>query len=364
MIKIGKVLEDAGLVKAKDVELALEQQKLTGKFLGHVLVEMGKITEADLLRCLSKQMHIPFVSLKEMTISKEVIQKIPVKYAWHYRVMPVKFEDGVVSVALSNPLNLWPLEDMKQHLQMDIEPVIACTSEIEEAIRKYYGVGADTIEKIISKDEEKLKTPSITIKGSGEDIEKLAGDASVIRLVNEIVKEGIESRATDIHFERYDNELLVRYRIDGMLQKAKISDDIKFLYSAIVARIKVMSSLDIVERRVPQSGAAHIRMGSNEYDLRVSVIPDNYGEGVVIRILPSEMLIDLNQLGMPEKDMKLLESFIHRSHGVIYVTGPTGSGKTTTLYACLNRLNKPNIKISSTIAFAIEEKIRRKGRLL
>ena len=205
MIKIGKILQDLGLVTAADIQKALEKQKATGKFLGNILVEMGKISETDLLKCLSDQMHIGFISLKNHTIPPDVIGRLPVKYAWHYKVMPVKYEKDVLTVAVSDPLNLWPLEDMKLHLRTEIEPVLACASEIDEAIRKYYGVGADTIEKIMSKDEEKMKATSVLMGKGGEDIEKLAGDASVIKLVNEILKEAIESRATDIHFERYED---------------------------------------------------------------------------------------------------------------------------------------------------------------
>lgn len=360
MIRLGKILQDAGLVKAADVEAAIERQKKTGKFLGSILVEMGKITEEELLKCLSVQMHIDFISLKDLSISREVIEKVPVKYVWHYKVMPVRLEKNILTLAVSDPLNLWPLEDIQLHLKIEIEPVLATSAEITEAIKKFYGVGADTVDKIMAKEEERKKTgPAMMTQPQRpvDDIEKLAADASVIRLVNEIIKEAVESRATDIHFEKYENELVIRYRIDGILQATKISDDIKFLYNAMIARIKVIASLDIVERRVPQSGGARIRMGSREYDLRVSVIPDNYSEGMVIRILPTEMLIDLQSLGMPAKDRELLEALVKRPHGIIYVTGPTGSGKTTTLYACLSRLNKPEVKII-TVEDPVEYKLK------
>ena len=349
MIRLGKILQDAGLVKLADIETAIERQKKSGKFLGTILVEMGKITEQDLLKCLSVQMHIDFISLKDLAIPPEVIEKVPVKYVWHYKVMPVRMEKNVLQLAVSDPLNLWPLEDIQLHLKIEIEPILATSTEIAEAIKKYYGVGSDTVEKILAKEEEKKKAapPAFSISSARpvDDIEKLASDASVIKLVNEIIKEAVENRTTDIHFEKYENELVIRYRIDGILQSQKVSDDIKFLYNAMIARIKVISGLDIVERRIPQSGGARIRMGTREYDLRVSIIPDNYSEGMVIRILPTEMLIDLQSLGMPQRDRELLENLVKRPHGILYVTGPTGSGKTTTLYACLAKLNKPEVKI-------------------
>ena len=346
-MKIGEMLLKEGLVSAADIDQAVAAQKESGKFLGRVLIEMGKISEANLLRCLSTQMHIRFVELKNLKVSPEIIQKMPIKYAHHYKVFPIQFDKKTLTLAVSDPLHMGPIEDMKMRLGIDIEPVLATSADIEEAIRVHYGVGAETIEKIIEKDEDRLKSISKNAGKSEEDVEKLASAASVVRLVNEIIKEAIQSRATDVHFERFENELIIRYRIDGMLQPAKLSDDIKFLYTAIVARLKIIAGLDIVERRIPQSGSAHIRIGENEYDLRVSVIPDHYGEGVVIRVLPTDMLMDLIELGMPEKNLKQLETFLKMTHGLIYVTGPTGSGKTTTLYACLNRLNRPNVKLIS-----------------
>ena len=301
MVKLGTLLQQKGLVSSADLEKAAEQQKQTGKFLGQILIDSGKIKEHDLLTCLSEQSGIPIVSLKNTTIPAQVIEKIPVKYVRHYKVIPVRLEGNVIQIALSDPSNSWALEDIRRQLQIEAEPLLAPSAEIEEAIHKYYGVGADTIEKILSKDEEKKKVTEITVKKEVQDIEKLAGDASVIQLVNEIMKEAIESRATDIHFEMYQNELVVRYRIDGVLVSTKISDDVKFLYQAIIARIKVMCNLDIVERRLPQSGSARIRLNNQEFDLRVSVIPDHYSEGVVIRVLPSQMLLELSELGMPKR---------------------------------------------------------------
>ncbi len=345
MIRIGKVLQDAGLVTRDDVDKALAEQKKTGSPLGQILVQSGKITEKDLLKCVAAQMHIGFVSLKGMDISKDILQKMPVKYVWHYKVMPVRLEKETLTVALAEPANLWTLEDIKVNLKMQIEPVFAVSEEIEEAIHKYYGVGADTIEKILSSDGEKKKAAEALPKAEVEDVTKLAGAASIIKLVNQILKEAIENRATDIHFEPFENELVIRYRIDGVLQPTKVAEDIRYLYQAIVARIKIMTTLDIVERRIPQGGGARVKLGDHEYDLRISVIPGIFGESVVIRILPTEMMMDLSQLGMPPKEFEMLKNIVQRSHGIVYVTGPTGSGKSTTLYACLNFLKNPGVKI-------------------
>ncbi|MBF0253553.1 MAG: Flp pilus assembly complex ATPase component TadA [Candidatus Omnitrophica bacterium] len=356
MLKIGKILQDAGLVTAGDIEAAVEIQRQNGKYLGEILIEMGKITEESLLECLSRQMNIPYVRLRSAEIPREAIEKMPVKFVWHYKIMPVRYENNILTVAISDPLNTWPLDGIKMQLKTEIDTVLSTSGDISEAMHRYYGVGSETVEKILSKEEEK-RDPAVTTLEPVEDIEKLAGDASVVQLVNQILVEAIHTRATDVHFEPYDKELVVRYRVDGVLQPAKVSDDIRYLYKAIVARIKIMTGLDMVERRLPQSGGTRVRLENRQFDLRVSVIPDAYGEGVVIRVLPTEMLMSLEHLGMSPEDLKLAQDLIAHPHGLVFVTGPTGSGKTTTLYACLSRLNQPNVKII-TVEDPVEYKLR------
>jgi type II secretory ATPase GspE/PulE/Tfp pilus assembly ATPase PilB-like protein len=254
---------------------------------------------------------------------------------------------------------MWPIDDLEAHLGYKVEKALATQPDIAEAIKKYYGVGADTIETILAQ-EDKItgqQAAEVVIKEGVEDLEKLAGDASVIKLVNQILQQAINDRATDIHIEHFRDDAFLRYRIDGILYDTQVSGNIKYLYPAIVSRIKVMSGLDIVERRLPQDGRAKVRIGAKEYELRVSVIPTLYGENIVIRILPTTMLFSITDLGMAAPDEKLLEELLIRPHGIIFVTGPTGSGKTTTLYACLSRLNTRERKIV-TIEDPIEYELK------
>jgi len=297
------------------------------------------------LQVLSEQQGISFVELKDMTINSSVIKAIPPKFVWHYKVMPVYLEGNVLTIAMSNPFDVWPIDDLEIHLGCRVEKVLATSTDITEAARKYYGVGADTIEKILAQEKQDVSFKIEDKQGKIEDLEKMSEDASVVRLVNQILQQAIGDRATDIHIEAFRDELVLRYRVDGVLSDVDVSETIKHLYPAIISRIKVMSGLDIVERRLPQDGRAKVKIGAREYELRVSVIPAIYGENIVIRILPTTMLFDIVNLGMLPHDLATLESLIKKPHGIIFVTGPTGSGKTTTLYACLSRLNTRDRKI-------------------
>jgi len=342
---IGTILVEKQLVKPEELKLALGQQEKNGESVGSALIKMGTISEAQLLQSFSEQLHIPFKNLKDLTIKQDVIQKVPARFVQHYKVMPIGWENGTLTVAVSNPQHLWSLEDIGLHLGCSVEPVLACEGQILEAITKHYGVGADTIEKILAQKQDELEDPTTAIEEKAEDIEKRAEEASVIKLVDQILQEAIQQRATDIHIEPDRDELSVRYRVDGILYDTRVSPDIKYLYASIISRIKIMARLDIAERRVPQDGRIKIKVGPRELDLRISILPSVYGEHVVIRILPSEMIFSLEHLGFLPEDMEILQQIIKEPHGIILATGPTGSGKTTTLYASMNQLNSRERKI-------------------
>ena len=244
------------------------------------------------------------------------------------------------------------LDDVKLLLNLQIRPVLAGEKDILEAIKRYYGVGAETIEQMI--DENGLKERKKV--SAAEDIEDATVDASIIKFVNQILLQAYRDRATDVHIEPYEDELKVRYRIDGLLYDATVPVAIKHFQSAIVSRIKIMASLNIAEKRLPQDGRIKVKVGENELDLRVSILPTPHGESVVIRILSSSMLYSLSGLGLSTADLKILDSLIKKPHGIIFVTGPTGSGKTTTLYSCLSKINTPDKKII-TIEDPIEYQI-------
>jgi len=342
--KLGETLIKKKLVSKEQVDRAIEEKKKTGEFLGQILIRMGYIKEADLLNLLAEQLGIPYVKLREITIDESAIKKVPPKFVWHYNIMPTRFDDNVLTIAVSDPMDMVATDDIEINLGYRVERVLAGKDDISWAIKEYYGVGADTIEKILDHavtGEKKTHFKETKI----DDIEKLAGDASVIKLVNQILQKAIRDEATDLHIEPFREEIILRYRIDGILYETAVSEDIKYLYSSIVSRIKIMAGLDIVERHLPQDGRAKVSVGEKEYDLRVSILPSFYGEDVVIRILPAEMLFDLKKLGLTADDYKTLEGSLNKSYGIIFLTGPTGSGKTTTLYSCLNKLNTPQRKI-------------------
>jgi type II secretory ATPase GspE/PulE/Tfp pilus assembly ATPase PilB-like protein len=258
--------------------------------------------------------------------------------------MPLKLKNKTLSIAISDPLAVWPMEDLRLHLGYDVDRILALESEILLALRRYYGVGADTVEEILTnttsaerKDKPKIDDVDI--------LEKSAEDASVVKLVNQILTEAVSTRTTDIHIEPYRDKVRVRYRIDGILYDMRLPEQVKYLHQAIVSRIKILSNLNVVERRLPQDGRAIIKVHDKQVDLRISIIPSNYGESVVIRILPMHLLFNLNDLGFTPSDLKNLTEAMFKPHGIIFLTGPTGSGKTTTLYACLNKLNKDAVKI-------------------
>ena len=342
---IGTILVEKKLVDPEELSRVLAEQENNGESLGSALIKRGTLTEEQLLQAFSEQLNISFIHLKDVSVKQDVIDRVPARLVQHYKVMPIGWENGTLTVALSNPKNLWSLEDIGLHLGCPVEPVLASEGEILEAIRKYYGVGADTIEKILAQKQDELEEHTIAIEEKAEDIEKRAEEASVIKLVDQILQEAIQQRATDIHIEPDRDELSVRYRVDGILYDTRVSPDIKYLYASIISRIKIMARLDIAERRVPQDGRIKIKVGSRELDLRISVLPSVYGEHVVIRILPTEMLFSLEHLGLLPEDIEILQQIIKEPHGIILATGPTGSGKTTTLYASMNQLNSRERKI-------------------
>ncbi|MDD5136325.1 MAG: GspE/PulE family protein, partial [Candidatus Omnitrophica bacterium] len=356
-LRIGDILVKKGFTTQERLRLAVEEQQKTGEALGKILVRLKFVTERQMLESLAEQQGMLFVDIKEIHISEKAIKGVPAKFVWHYKIMPINIDNNILTLAVADPFDMWPVDDLEAHLGYKVERVLAAPSDITEAIKKYYGVGAETIESILSKEEDRSTPIEVSERENVEDLEKLAGDASVIKLVNQILQQAINDRATDIHLEHFRGEAFLRYRVDGILYDTQVSENIKYLYPAVISRIKIMANMDIVERRLPQDGRAKVRIGQKEYELRVSVIPTLYGENIVIRILPTTMLFSIADLGMSKGDDKILAEIISQPHGIIFVTGPTGSGKTTTLYACLSRLNTREVKIV-TIEDPIEYELK------
>ncbi|OGX38439.1 MAG: hypothetical protein A3G91_01400 [Omnitrophica WOR_2 bacterium RIFCSPLOWO2_12_FULL_50_9] len=356
-LRLGEILVEKQLITGEQLEQAIREHQKTKEFLGQTFIRLGLISEEKLLKVLAEQQGMAFLNLKEIWIDEEVIKKVPAKFAWHYKIMPIVLNGNVLTVATSNPFDMWSVDDLETNLGYRVETALALSCDIIGAIQKYYGVGADTIERILAEAPPGGAAEQAVAKEKIEDLEKASDDTSVVRLVNQILQQAIQDRATDIHFEHFRGDLLLRYRIDGILYDAQVSENMRYLYPAIISRIKVMASLDIVERRIPQDGRAKVNVGDKEYELRVSVLPTLYGENVVIRILPMLMLFSMADLGMEDKDLQVLQRVLQKPHGIIFVTGPTGSGKTTTLYTCLSQLNTRERKII-TIEDPVEYELR------
>ncbi|MDP3143651.1 MAG: ATPase, T2SS/T4P/T4SS family [Candidatus Omnitrophota bacterium] len=345
-MKLGEILVNKGYITKAQLDQGLIDSGSTGEILGKTLMKLGFITEEKLLMALSEQLGLVYYpSLKDVVVDAAVIKAVPARFVEHYKFMPLKLKGKTLTIAISNPLESWSLEDIRLHLGFDTEKVLASEEEIQVAIRKYYGIGADTVERILETGSDKQKPVAGQDVTVVEDIEKSAEDASVIKLVNLILVEAISSRATDIHIEPYRDRVRVRQRIDGILYTMKVPEDIKFLHPAIVSRIKILSHLDVVERRIPQDGRARIKLADSEVDLRISIIPGFFGENVVIRVLPIKVSFNFDEVGLSDEERKIVEGLIKRPHGVMFLTGPTGSGKTTTLYSFLAHINSAEVKI-------------------
>jgi len=345
MEKLGQILLKMGAIDEKQLSSVLVECQKTGEIFGKVVLGLGYVTEEQLLLALSKQFDVPYYpTLRDLDIPEDVIKAIPVKFVWHYKFMPLAIKDNVLTLAISDPLEIWSTEDIKLLLGYGTDVVLTPSSEVLEAIHKYYGVGAETVQRILEeKGPEEKKEDSAGTKV--EDIEKTAGGASVIKLVDQIFMSAIKSQATDIHLEAFHDKVKIRCRVDGILYDLALPSEIKQLYPAMVSRIKIISGLDVVEKRIPQDGRVKIKFHGSEIDLRISVIPVSRGENIVIRILPSEMVYDINELGFLKDDLEKVKTIIHMPIGVIFLAGPTGSGKTTTLYTCLNEIKSADTKI-------------------
>lgn len=345
--KIGEHLRDKGLITEDQLRRALELQSKSNRFLGEILIEQGWVAEEQVLQGLAEQFRMPYVRLSESQIDKRVTEIVPLKVADHYKVMPVKIDGSRLTVAISNPQNARLLDGLSLALNHKylVEPVLASETEIKKAIVRHYGLGAGTVEQILDK-REKGGAQSLYADETVEDIQQQdRGEASVINLVNQILIEAHERRASDIHFEPYRGKFRLRYRVDGVLVTVDTPEDIRRLFPAIISRIKVLSGLDLVERRVPQDGRASVTVGKQRLDLRISILPSSAGEGVVIRILPNQMILGLKELGLYGRNLEIMEEMIQKPYGLIFVTGPTGSGKSTTLYSCLKQINTDDRKI-------------------
>ncbi|GMV65925.1 MAG: pilus biosynthesis protein TapB [Candidatus Hinthialibacteria bacterium] len=340
----GELLVTLGVMTEDDLNRALAIQSNQGGDLDAILVENSIVDIQKLHDAICDYLGIETVEIKDISIQRDILQLVPVRLVHRYHLVPVERENGCIKVATADPLNHDAFDDLKLLLRCEVEPLLAYSSDIKTAIKRYYGIGSDTVDSLMEEEGDEFAT-DVSAATDG-DIEELSEDASIIRFVNQVMSEAINDRATDIHIEPFDNRLRIRYRIDGLLYEASLPPAVRRYQAAIISRIKIMADMNIAEKRLPQDGRITIRRGGTEFDLRVSTVPTPYGESIVIRILNSSgELYDLGRLGMDPGSYEIWQKMIHRSHGIILVTGPTGSGKTTTLYASLAELNRTDVKI-------------------
>lgn len=351
--RYGEMLRSLNLIETDDVSRAVAIQEKSGKNLDTILVDNGFIDENQMLEALSSHLGIETIDVKNIQLAPEILQQVPVRFIHRFNILPIERRGDALRIATGDPLNFNALDDLRLLLKCDVEPLLAPSDDIQAAIKKYYGIGADTMDSLMEEDgpmEEEAVDES--------NIEELSEDASIIRFVNQIMNEAVADRATDIHFEPFEDELRIRYRIDGLLYEAAIPPSIRRYQAAVISRIKIMADMNIAEKRLPQDGRINIKTAAQEFDLRVSTVPTPYGESIVIRILNrGNTVFDLKKLGFDDYSMERFNKLISKPHGIILVTGPTGSGKTTTLYATLSKLNKMDVKIL-TIEEPIEYHLR------
>ena len=349
MARLGELLVRENMITPTQLQQASEEQKRGGGRLGASLVKLGMIDEKELLNFLSKQYHVPCINLEQQTIDPEVLKLIGEEVATKHQVVPVQRAGASVVIAMADPSNIFAIDDIKFLTGYNVEVVVASEAQIAKAIEKYYKTGsAESYDQVMQGfDEGEIDFGADNEELNAVDLEKSAEDAPVVKLVNLILVDAIKKGASDIHVEPYEKEFRVRFRIDGQLYEV-MKPPLK-LKNAVVSRLKIMSELDIAERRLPQDGRIKLKLGKGrEMDFRVSVLPTLFGEKVVMRLLDKGNLqLDMTKLGFEEGQLKNFKSGISQPYGMVLVTGPTGSGKTTTLYSALSELNKVTRNIST-----------------
>lgn len=312
-------------------------------------VSQGFVKEPDALKAVGQELGMDYLDLRDAEVDLELLKTFPQKLIYRESIFPIGMSHGCLVVATSDPFDLYPLDEVSAVTGLPVTPVLAEKAEIAKLIKRHMGVASETIEGLVAAQEDEGVELLSDIEMDGSELSEMAQEASVVRLVNEILLEAIDLRASDIHIESQRTGLTIRYRVDGMLHVQPVPPEIKRFEAAIVSRLKIMSRLNIAEKRLPQDGRMKLKVQGREVDLRVSVIPMIHGESLVMRILDKgSMVFDLQKIGMDPENYKVYRKLIDLPHGIILVTGPTGSGKTTTLYSSLIEINQPDVKIITT----------------
>ncbi|MEW4489075.1 ATPase, T2SS/T4P/T4SS family [Thalassoglobus sp. JC818] len=350
--KLGQILVDLGYLNEDQLWDVLEEQKQSpGEVIGQVAKRMGLVTEDQITEALAEQFGMPVVALAETTIPPKVLELVPETMASVYKIMPISLQDNVLTVAMADPQNLAALDDLRNFLGYDVRGAVSSLNEVEESIARHYASQEDDMENLMDQLEDlEVGNKSLQVQQGAYDIsgeDEVTSSHPIRKLLNMVMLLAIKDQASDIHFEPFEDEFKIRVRADGVLYE--MVPPPRHLAAAIVSRIKVMANLDIAERRLPQDGRIELNVGGNPVDLRVSVLPTMFGEAVVMRVLDRTVVqLDLAKIGMDPLTLSRFREMIFRPNGIVLVTGPTGSGKTTTLYSALNELNDIETKLITT----------------
>jgi type IV pilus assembly protein PilB len=331
--QLGQILIELGYITAAQLETALEEHRKTPKSLGRVLIDLGMIRESDLVRALAEQVGLEFVDLSEFQVDAVSTALLPEALARRYRALPIGERDGRLLVAMSDPANVYALDDIRTITGRDVLPVVATANDVEAAIQKFSGIdsGVEAMASIVD---------SATEEEDNGDLDVAVEDAPIVKLVNAIMTQAVADRASDVHIEPREHDLRIRFRVDGVLMEPMPAAP-KNIQNGLISRMKVMADLNIAEKRIPQDGRIAMKIGGKKIDLRMATLPTVYGEKVVLRILDtSNALLRLEDLGFLQDSYDRYSVSFNKPYGAILITGPTGSGKSTTMYGTLNILNK------------------------
>ncbi|MFH0954089.1 MAG: GspE/PulE family protein [Verrucomicrobiota bacterium] len=341
--KLASLLERVGLFTPPQIEEILARHQQSGMAITDVVVSQGYAREDAFLEKLAQVMGIPFERVGETALDQEVLAKLPTKAVFQYTVIPLRMENGILRVATHDPFSQGLVDALRLASGFRIRLALSTSVELAKAAKKFYGVGADTLEQMIQDNRIEVAPEEDLLK---QDLSDLDQEASVVKFVNQIIWEAYQDRATDIHLEPQEADLRIRYRIDGVLHQTPVPAQLKRFQAAILSRVKVMAGMDIAEKRLPQDGRISLRIRGEEIDVRVSTMPTVYGESVSLRLLMrSSGLLGMDKLGLSAPDQALLNKQIRKPHGILLVTGPTGSGKSTSLYAWLHTINSVDKRI-------------------
>jgi len=341
--RLGEILIERGKLDQANLERALRLQSETGEKLGALLVTLGLCAQRDVAEALSLQLALPLVDASGYPEFPILEERVSARFLREARALPVREDEAELGLAMADPTDAYTISAFEMVTGRAVRPMVAIPTDLEAALERLYGAGRSAVGQLVGDVETRTDELS-SLDADVQQLKDLASEAPVIRLVSLLITNALEMRASDIHIEPFENRLIVRYRIDGVLHE--VESPPRRLSAAVISRIKIMANLDIAERRLPQDGRIRLRVQGKEIDLRVSTVPTMHGESVVMRILDKGgVALDFGKLGFEDDALKVFLDVLLQPHGVLLVTGPTGSGKTTTLYTALDRLNQPDVKI-------------------